>query len=144
MSPWRPSHALSNALSFFLLLVILDDWAMDEGALLPRAHSVRAVASSAAFLRNWSISKVLEAATWRSNPFFALFYFRDLSYTLDSCHSGPLLWGLRFNLTLLCVSPRFRVFSFYCVRGHSRFMWVLLATLIGTYVTSLGLVVLGV
>ena len=70
--------------------MILDAGAVDEGASLPLAHSVRAVAASAAFLRNWSVSKVLEAATWRLNPEFASFYLRDLSYSLDSCHSlGP-------------------------------------------------------
>ena len=60
----RPSHLLSkNALSFFLHQVILDAGAVEEGALPPHAHSVRAVAMSATFLRNWSVSKVLEAAT---------------------------------------------------------------------------------
>ena len=85
MSPRRPSRVLSkNVLSFFLHQVILDAGAGSKGALLPRA-----VAASVAFLRNWSISRVLEAATWRSNPVFTSFYFRYLSYTLDSCHS---LW----------------------------------------------------
>ena len=82
VSPRRPSHALSkNALSFFLRQVILDVGAMDEGALLPLVHSVRDAAASGAFLRNWSVSKVLEAAIWRSNPVFASFYFLDLLYT---------------------------------------------------------------
>ena len=64
---------------------------MDGGAIsdvsagTPRAHSVRGVATSAAFLRNWSVSKVLEAATWRSNPVFASFYFKDLSFQLEHC-----------------------------------------------------------
>ena len=138
MSLRCPSRVLSkNALSFFLRQVIFDDGAVDEGALPPHAYSVHAVATLAAFLRNWSVSKVLEAATWRMNPVFPLFYFCDTSYTLDSCYS---LWpfvagGFRFNLS---ATLRFRVFS-YCVHGHSRFMWVLFATLIGMYVASLGL-----
>ena len=128
---------LKNALSFFLRQVILDAGAVDDGALFPHAHSVRVVA---AFLQNWSVHKVLEDATWRLNPVFTLFYFCDLSYTLDSCHSRALCCeGLHFNLALPLCYLLFRVFSFYRVRGHSRFMWVLLATLIGTYVTSLGL-----
>ena len=43
------------------------------------------------FLQNWSVSRVLEAASWRSNPVFA-FYLCDLSYSLDNCHSlGPFV-----------------------------------------------------
>ena len=54
----------------------------------------RAVVTSVAFLQNWSVSKVLEAATWSSNPVFTSFYFHDLSYMLDSCHSlGPFVAG---------------------------------------------------
>ena len=50
-------------------------------------HIIRGVTASAVFLRNWSVSRVLEAATWRSNPVFAAFYFQDLTYSLDGCHS---------------------------------------------------------
>ena len=57
------------------------------GALLFLGLTVRGVAASAAFLSSWLVSKVLEAATWRSNPVFASFYLRDLSYSLDNCHS---------------------------------------------------------
>ena len=53
----------------------------------PRAHSIRGVATSALFLRNWWVSKVLEAATWRSNPVFATFYLCDISFALDGCRS---------------------------------------------------------
>ena len=56
-----------------------------------RAHSVRGVATSVSFLRNWSISKVLEAATWRSNSEFA-FFFRDISYVFQGLRSlGPFV-----------------------------------------------------
>ena len=65
---------------------------MLAGTYLPRAHNVRGVAISVAFLHNWSVYKVLEAATWRSNPFFTALYIRDLSYSLDECHSlGPFV-----------------------------------------------------
>ena len=95
-SPRRPTCSLSkNALFFFLQRVIIDADAVEAGALPPRAHSVRAVATSPAFLKNWSVSKVLEAATWRSNPVFTSYYLRDLSYTLDSCRSlGPFVAGV--------------------------------------------------
>ena len=46
----------------------------DEGPPL-RAHSIRGVSTSAAFLQNWSVSKVLEAATWKSNSVFCLVLF---------------------------------------------------------------------
>ena len=93
VSPWRPLHSLSkNSLSFFLRQVILDAGAVDVGTSLPRIHSVRAVAASAAFMRNWSVFKVLEAVIWKSNPVFDSFYLCDLSYSLDSCHSlGPFV-----------------------------------------------------
>ena len=93
MSPRQPLRPISkNALSFFIRSVIVDTGASSEGSSPPRAHSGHDVATSAAFLKNWSISKVLEAATWRSNPVFAAFYFSDLLYSLYGCHSlGPFV-----------------------------------------------------
>ena len=90
VSPSCPTRALSkNALSFFLRRVIKDSGSVVDGSS-PRAHSIRGIATSALFLRNWSVSKVLETATWRSNPVFASFYLRDTSFTLDGCRSlGP-------------------------------------------------------
>ena len=93
VSPRHPSRTLSkNALLFFICQVILNAGAVSEGASLPHAHSVHGVATSAAFLHNWSVSKLLEAATWRSSTVFAAFYFRDLSYSLGDCHPlGPFV-----------------------------------------------------
>ena len=92
VSPSCPTRALSkNALSFFLRKVIIDSASLVEGAS-PRAYNVRGVATSALILHNWSGSKVLEAATWRSNPVFASFYLRDISYALEGCRSlGPFV-----------------------------------------------------
>ena len=74
VSARRPLRSVSkNTLSFFICRVIMYVGASTDGSLPPRAHSVRGVAASAAFLHNWSISKVLEAATWKSNPVFAAF-----------------------------------------------------------------------
>ena len=140
VSPRCPSRELSkNALSFFLQHVILNAGVMEEGALPLRAHSIRAVAALAAVLRNWSVSKGLEATTWRSNPVFASFYFHDISYSLDSLHSlGPFVaGGSVLPYVLLCFSSRFRVFS-YRVRGCFHCEGVVCYP-IGTYVTSLGL-----
>ena len=83
VSPSCPSRALSkNAFSYFIRRVIIDSGAAGEG-LSRRAHIVRGVATSVLFMRNWSVSRVLEAATWKSNPVFALFYLRDVSLAFD-------------------------------------------------------------
>ena len=63
VSSSNPSRPLSkNALSFFLRRVILNAGPVADSST-PRAHSVRDVATSASFLRNQSVSKVLEAAS---------------------------------------------------------------------------------
>ena len=87
-----PTRALSkNALSFFLRRVIKVSGSVVDGSS-PHAHSIRGVATSALFLRDWSVAKVLEAATWRSNPVFASFYLRNISFALDGCRSlGPFV-----------------------------------------------------
>ena len=94
VSPKRPSQGISkNAISYFLRRVIVDSGAVggNEGPP-PRAHSIRGVATSVAFLKNCNIARVLEAATWRSNSVFSLFYFKDIQYVLDECKSlGPFV-----------------------------------------------------
>ena len=94
VSPQSPSHAMSkNAISFFLQEVVSGAGAIrgNEGPPL-RAHSILGVSTSAAFLQNWSISKVLEAATWKSNSVFASFYFKDIQYVFEGIHSlGPFV-----------------------------------------------------
>ena len=89
ISPRKPSRSLSkNAISYFLRRVIVDSGALlEESVRAPRAHSIRGVATSISFLKNFSISKVLEAASWKSNSVFSLFYFKDIQYVLDDCKS---------------------------------------------------------
>ena len=94
VSPKKPTRSISkNAISFFLRKVIFDAGAMGENeGPLPRAHSIRGVATSVAFLKNCSISRVLEAATWKSNSVFSLFYFKDMQYVLEGTKSlGPFV-----------------------------------------------------
>ena len=94
VSPRSPSRPISkNAGSYFLRGVISEAGAVREDVAAPlRAHSVRGVATSVSFLRNWSISKVLDAATWRSNSVFASFYFRDISFGFQGLRSlGPFV-----------------------------------------------------
>ena len=76
------SSLTKNALSFSLRLMIISASTFWEGA--SHTHIICRVATSAVFL--------VEAATWRSNPVFASFYFRDLSFSLDGCSSlGPFV-----------------------------------------------------
>ena len=49
------------------------------------AHSSKSVYPSAAFHRTWSVSSVLEAATWGTTSVFALFHLRV--FTTISCSS---------------------------------------------------------
>ena len=92
--PRKTNQGVSkNVISYFLRKVILDSGASrsSEGPT-PRAHSVRGLATSAAFLKNVGISKVLEAATWRSYSIFSLFYFKDIELSLEGCKSlGPFV-----------------------------------------------------
>ena len=48
-----------------------------------RAHPVRSVSTSAAFLKNYAVQSVLEAATWSSPLVFTSFYLRDIQFTHD-------------------------------------------------------------
>ena len=89
VSPRSPSRAMSkNAISYFVREVISGAGAVkgDEGPPL-RAHSIHGISTSAHFLQNWSVSKVLEAATWKSNSVFASFYFKDIQYVFEGIHS---------------------------------------------------------
>ena len=40
----------------------------------------------------WSISSILEAASWRSNSVFTSFYFKDLQFVYEGLRSlGPFV-----------------------------------------------------
>ena len=94
VSSRSPSRPISkNAVSYFLREVISEAGAVRQDVATPlRAHSVRGVATSVSFLRNWSISKVLEAATWRSNLVFAAFCFCNISFVFLGLRSlGPFV-----------------------------------------------------
>ena len=92
MSPSRPSRPLSkNAVSF------LSDLISSAGAARPevgrlRAHDIRGVSTSVAFHRDWSVSEVLESATWSSSSVFTSFYLCDLQHEYDGILSlGPFV-----------------------------------------------------
>ena len=93
VSPRCPSHAMSkNGISLLLREVIVQSGTSSEEVTAPRAHGIRGIATSSAFFKNWSISSVLEAASWKSNSVFTSFYFRDLQYVFEGVRSlGPFV-----------------------------------------------------
>ena len=69
-----PSRAMSkNGISYMLREVIVQSGVCSRSGQVPRAHSIRSLATSSAFFRNWSLRSVLEAAAWRSNTVFPSF-----------------------------------------------------------------------
>ena len=91
VSPRRPSRSLSkNAVSFFLRDVISSAGASRPEVCQLQAQDVRSVSTSAASHRNWSVSAVLDSATWSSSSVFSPFYLRDLQHEYD----GILSLGL--------------------------------------------------
>ena len=93
VSPRRHSRAMSkNAVSFFLREVISAAGAARPHVGSLRAHEVRSVSTSVAFHRNWSVSSVLESATWASSSVFSSFYLRDTQHEYDGFLSlGPFV-----------------------------------------------------
>ena len=93
LSPRCPSRAMSkNGISYLLQEVIVQSGASSQSEQAPRAHSIRGIATSSAFFRNWSLRSVLEAAFWRSNSVFTSFHLRDLQFVFDGVHSlGPFV-----------------------------------------------------
>ena len=93
VSPRCPARALSkNAVLFFLREVIsaAGEARPQVGSL--RAHEVRSVSTSVAFHRNWSVTSVLESATWASSSVFSSFYLRDIQHEFDGLLSlGPFV-----------------------------------------------------
>ena len=94
VSPRSPSREISkNAISYFLREVISGAAAVRAGVTPSvRAQSIHGVSTSAVFMQNWSVSKVLEASSWKSNSVFASFYLRDIQYVFEGLHSvGPIV-----------------------------------------------------
>ena len=93
VSPRRPSRAMSkNVVSFFLREVIHAAGASRPEVGSVRVHEIRGVSTSVAFHRNWSVSAVLESATWSSSSVFSYFYLRDIQHEYDGIRSlGPFV-----------------------------------------------------
>ena len=81
-----------NRISYMLRAFIIQSSAISQSGQVPRAHSIRGIATSSAFFRNWSLRSVLEEASWCANTIFTSFYLLDLSFTSDGVHSlGPFV-----------------------------------------------------
>ena len=93
VSPRRPSRAMSkNAVSFFLCEVIHAAGASRPEVGSVHAHEICGVSTSVAFHRNWSVSAVLESATWSSSSVFSSFYLRDIQHEYDGIRLlGPFV-----------------------------------------------------
>ena len=88
VSPSCPSRAVSkNGISYMLREVIVQSGSSSQCDQAPRAHSIRGIATSSAFFRNWRRPLGVEI------PFLPLFfYLRDLHFVLDGVHSlGPFV-----------------------------------------------------
>ena len=81
-----PSRAMSkNGISYMLRAIIVQSGASSQSGQVPRARSIRGIATSSAFLRNWSLRSVLEAASYHSNTgYFFLFEGFILSFRWSS------------------------------------------------------------
>ena len=95
VSPRAPSRSLSkNALSFFLCSVIRLSFpsSLSPPPSSSRAHSIRAVSTSAAFSRSVPLASILAAATWSSSTVFTSFNLRDIQFSSSSGFSlGPVV-----------------------------------------------------
>ena len=79
MSSCSSSRAMSNNdFSYLLREVIVHFGASSNDVAAPNAHSIRGIATSSAFFRNWSLASLLEAASWRSNTVFTSFDLKDV------------------------------------------------------------------
>ena len=82
-----PRAKSKNAVSFFLREVIHAAGVSRPEVGSVRAHEIRCVSTSVAFHRNWSVSAVLESATWSPSSVFSSFYLRDIQLEYDGIRS---------------------------------------------------------
>ena len=72
----------------FFLRDLVSGGSVREGAgPSVRVPSILGVSTSAVFMKTWSVSMALEAASWRSDSVFASFYLCDVQYVFEGLHS---------------------------------------------------------
>ena len=74
------------------------------------------MATSVSFLRNWAVSKVLEAATWKSNSVFASFCLNDVSYIFEGLRSFGAFVAAGAGRGSALIIFYFRLFCLWYVR----------------------------
>ena len=58
----------------------------------PRARETQGMAPSLLFKKNFAVSQVLKAGTWRRHSTFTHHYLRDLAHrSLETFHLGPVV-----------------------------------------------------
>ena len=84
-----------NTVSFWLRKVISLAYQLSRKPLpspSPLTRETRGIASSLLFKKNYTLSQVLKAGTWRRHTTFTRHYLRDLSHkSLDTFHLGPVV-----------------------------------------------------
>ena len=84
-----------NTVSFWLRKVISLAYQLSGKPLpspSPLARETRGIAPSLLFKKNYAVSQVLKAGTWRHHTTFTRHYLRDLSHkSLDTFHLCPVV-----------------------------------------------------
>ena len=84
-----------NTVSFWLRRVVSLAYQLSGRPLLtssPLARETRGIAPSLLFKKNYAVSQVLKAGTWRRHTTFMRHYLRDLSHkSLDTFNLGPVV-----------------------------------------------------
>ena len=78
----------------------------DLPVLSPRAHEVRALATSAAFQHSVPVRHLLEAAYWRSENPFINFYLRDIRMTRADGSKGISFVAANASISVPPSNPR--------------------------------------
>ena len=91
----RTKEIFKNTVSFWLRKVISLAYQLSGKPLpspSPLARETRGIAPSLLFKKNYAVSQVLKAGTWRRHTTFTRHYLRDLSHkSLDTFHLGPVV-----------------------------------------------------
>ena len=109
-APFCPSRAYSeDTVSFFLREVLSDTGASRPEVGSLHAPEIRGVAASIALHSHWSVSSVLQAATWSSNLVFASFLppCRPLRPCYHSLVAAVWRCGCSIPMTLTSYRLRF-------------------------------------
>ena len=84
-----------NTISFWLRETIRRAYQSsgeEDLALKIRAHEIRGIAPTLLFRRNFAVTQVLRAGTWKNQTTFTSFYLRDTAHkSLDTFHLGPIV-----------------------------------------------------